>query len=47
MEGALYYMEGAYHQKWSKLGILLQTDASEAEMKKKNVISDSTPSYRT
>jgi hypothetical protein len=37
-EGALEYIEGAYIlvfiNKWSKLGVLLQTDANEAKMKK-------------
>ncbi len=49
MEGALYYMGKAYgiyfsfHQKWSKLGTFLQTDANEAEMKKKLKNFDSVP----
>jgi hypothetical protein len=28
----------SFHQKWSKLGTLLQSDAKKAEMKKKNKI---------
>ncbi len=40
MEKCLYF---SFHQKWSKLGTLLQTDANGAEMKKKLKISDSPP----
>jgi hypothetical protein len=38
-------MGGAYFlvQKWSKLGILLQIDANEIEMKKKSQFSDIAP----
>jgi hypothetical protein len=48
-EGALEYIEGAYIlvfiNKWSKLGVLLQTDANEAKMKKKIKISDIAPCF--
>ncbi len=39
------YIGGAYFlvQKWSKLGILLQIDANEIEMKKKSQFSDIAP----
>jgi hypothetical protein len=37
----------SFHQKWSKLGTLLQSDAYEAEMKKNYNIFDSAPSYKT
>jgi hypothetical protein len=42
--GSLYF---SFHQKRSKLGIFLQTDANNAEMKKKDKIFDSAPCYRT
>jgi hypothetical protein len=42
--GSLY---SSFHQKWRKLGTLLQTDALEAEMKKNFKIFDSAFSYRT
>jgi hypothetical protein len=42
--GSLYF---SFHQKWCKLGTLLQTDASEAEMSKKFQIFDSALSCRT
>jgi len=45
----LDYIEGAYIlvfiNKWSKLGVLLQTDANEAKMKKKIKISDIAPCF--
>jgi hypothetical protein len=44
MGGSLYF---GFHQKWSKLGTLLQTDAKVAEMKKKFKIFDSATRYRT
>jgi hypothetical protein len=34
LHGGSFYL--SFHQKWSKLGTLLQTDANEAEIKKKN-----------
>jgi hypothetical protein len=40
--GSSYF---SFHQKWSKLGILVQKDAKEAEMKKKFKKFDSAPSY--
>jgi hypothetical protein len=39
--GSLYF---SFHQKWSKIGTLVQ---KEAEMKKKFKIFDSAPSYWT
>jgi hypothetical protein len=52
-KGGLYYMGGggsiyfSFHQKLSNLGILLQKNTNEAEMKNKSQICDSAPSYRT
>jgi hypothetical protein len=40
--GSLYF---SFHQKWSKIGTLVQKDAKEAELKKKLKIFDSAPSY--
>jgi hypothetical protein len=40
--GSLYF---SFHQKWSKLGTLVQKDAKEAEMKKKFKNFASAPSY--
>jgi hypothetical protein len=40
-------LQFSFHQKWSKLGTLLQTDANETEINKKFNIFDRAQSCRT